>query len=77
MAGFVLRRTTPSPQLYVAPPGSLFSYTRDKSKARVYPTRDQATELGLFGATPGCEGKVTAQRRGGVKCDTCGGWFCF
>lgn len=42
MAGFVLRRTTPSPQLYVAPPGSLFSYTRDKSKARVYPTRDAA-----------------------------------
>lgn len=38
---------------------------------------EQKTEYGLWGAKPDCEGKVTAQWGGGIKCDTCGGWFCF
>lgn len=31
----------------------------------------------LFGATPGCTGKAVPQNCGGVRCDKCGGWFCY
>lgn len=31
----------------------------------------------LFGAEPGCRGRITDAPGGGVKCTQCKGWFCF
>jgi hypothetical protein len=39
--------------------------------------KEQESKWGLHDATPGCEGKVRSARGGGIKCDTCNGWFCF
>lgn len=41
MSGFVLRRTDQGGG-YVAPAGSAKSYTHNKQRARVYPTREAA-----------------------------------
>lgn len=40
-------------------------------------TDEQDSEYGLWDATPGCPGTVKPAPGGGIKCDTCNGWFCF
>jgi hypothetical protein len=38
---------------------------------------DEQKDGGLWGATPGCDGRVVGALGGGVKCTKCRGWFCY
>lgn len=38
---------------------------------------DAEDEEALYDADPDCEHEVEEQRRGGVKCKHCPGWFCY
>lgn len=40
---------------------------------------EQKSELGLYNATPNCDGRIYSNfyGGGGVKCTKCNAWFCF
>ena len=49
---------------------------RDEKGPYTICSDEQESDLGLWGAKPGCDGKVRDQIGGGVKCEKCGGWLC-
>lgn len=40
------------------------------------PTEESEEHSELFNRTPGCDGEIVTLWSG-VKCNKCGGWFCF
>lgn len=41
------------------------------------PEKNCSEQGDLWGAEPGCTGRVVSGHGGGVVCTKCGGWFCY